>query len=398
MVISSLCATLVVATILRSQPGPVHLAAPVSIPFMLVKNHIVLPVSVDGKGPFAFVLDTGNKYTAIDIDKARALGLSFGREVTVGGVGSSTSKGAFVDGSSVTIAGLEAHPQPLSLALPLAPLAARLGREFDGILGEDFIRLFVVEIDYKQRLVRLHDARSFVYSGAGEAIPIRFDAGHPIVRATIRPVGGTPIEGEFKLDIGAEALTLHAPFVEEHDLPGNSVTTVRSLGSLGAGGASVGRVGRLGSIRIGRFELRDPIAVFSRDRSGAFANAGLQGNLGATIVRNHRLFLDYGRKRIILEPNPAFPASGDRAFSGLSLEAVGPGFTAIRVADVLEDSPASDAGFRPGDVIESVDGKSAASMTLSDVLEQFERVTSFEIVARRAGDTVRLTLTTRRFP
>ena len=73
---------------------------------------------------------------------------------------------------------------------------------------------------------------------------------------------------------------------------------------------------------------------------------------------------DYGRRRIILEPSQRFGEPFDRAFSGLALNAQGSDYRTFRVMDVLEESPATDAGIEIGDVIESIDDVPAARLTM----------------------------------
>ena len=98
----------------------------------------------------------------------------------------------------------------------------------------------------------------------------------------------------------------------------------------GAGGRSFGRLGRVAALQIGPFTINNPIALFSQDKAGAFADGSLAGNIGAQIASRFRLFLDYGRRRIILEPSPTFADPFDRAFSGLSVRAEGPGLRTFR--------------------------------------------------------------------
>ena len=65
----------------------------------------------------------------------------------------------------------------------------------DGILGYDFIRRFVVAIDFVKQELRLYDARSFKYDGPGESIPVTFSGNHPHVDAEVRLADGATIKG-----------------------------------------------------------------------------------------------------------------------------------------------------------------------------------------------------------
>ncbi len=125
--------------------------SPISIPFELANRHIVLKIKVNNSQPLSFVLDTGDKFAIIDLERARALGLKLEGTVRMGGAGANMSVGSFVKEASFTVPGLAGFSQPVTLALPIGRLASRLGQDFDGIIGSDFIEQFVVEIDYESR-------------------------------------------------------------------------------------------------------------------------------------------------------------------------------------------------------------------------------------------------------
>lgn len=136
--------------------------------------------------------------------------------------------------------------------------------------------------------------------------------------------------------------------------------------------------------------------MFSQDRAGSFANAALAGNIGAQIATRFRLLLDYGRKRIFLEPSATFGAPFDRALSGLALRADGPDYRLFRVHEVLEQSPATDAGILEGDIITAVDGAPASQFTLTRLYELFEKPATYNVAIRRGDRTLVVKLSPRR--
>ena len=58
------------------------------------------------------------------------------------------------------------------------------------------------------------------------------------------------------------------------------------------------------------------------------------------------MFLDYSHNRVILEPSARFGDAFDRAFGGLSLRAEGRDYRTFRITQILESSPASEAGLQ----------------------------------------------------
>lgn len=372
--------------------------APVTIPFELTLRHIIVKVKVNNSRPLAFLLDTGANAAIIRIATATELGLSLQGSVNAGGAGAGTQAGRRVKDAKWSLVGLDRFSQPVSLALPLTVLTSGLGREIDGIIGGEFIKQFVLELDYQARTITLHDRQAFAYKGKGHTLPLDFNAdGHPVVKATVTPVGGKPIEDRFALDIGSGlALALHSPFVVEHDLLGPQARTIRAIGMTGAGGRSTGRVGRVAALQIGPFTISNPIALFSQDKAGAFADPSLGGNIGFQVANRFRTVLDYGRRQIILEPSPAFAEPFDRAFSGLVVRAEGPTYRVFRVTEVLEDSPATEAGLAPGDIVTSIDGVAAESLTLAGISEALEKPAAHEMTIRRAEQIMKITITPRK--
>ena len=393
-------ASLVVLFILSAGLGQQTAPAtkPVSIPFEMVTRHIVLKVTVDKSRPLSFVFDTGAGRGIIDIDRAKELGLNLQGRVRVGGAGAQTQTGAMVQDARWSLVGLESFSQPVSLAIPLGHIAARFGNDFDGIIGSEFIKEFVVEVDYENRLLKLHDKSTFKYTGPGESIPIEFNSqGHPHLEAEITPINSRPVRAKFVLDLGSGgALALHSPFVNEHRLLEGKDTTVRAIGVGGAGGQSLGKFGRVAELKIGSFKISSPMTLFSQDKAGAFANSSLAGNIGQRIAGKFKLFLDYANRRIIFEPAKSFSEPFDRAHPGISLRAEAPNFKTFRITDVLENSPGSEAGLQIDDLIMKVDDTSNTDLTITKLQELFEQSKPYRLTIRRREQTLQVTLVPRK--
>ena len=108
------------------------------------------------------------------------------------------------------------------------------------------------------------------------------------------------------------------------------------------------------------------------------------------------MFLDYGRKRLILEPSATLADPFDRAFSGISLRAEGSDYRTFRVHEVLEQSPATEAGILEGDIIVSINGRPAENFTLSSINEMLEKPALYVLTIRRSQETITVTLTPRK--
>jgi hypothetical protein len=375
-------------------PAAQKAADPLVIPFELVTRHILIKVKINSV-PLWFIFDTGDRVAILDLERAKSLGLSLQGEVNVGGAGAGTLKGATVRDASVTVIGAEANPQPVAMAIPLGGLAPRFGHVIDGIIGADFIKQFVVEIDYPSRVLRLHDKNKFVYSGSGEILPLTFvHGGYPVIDAEVTAAGRTPVKGRFVLDFGSGAsLALHTPFVQQQNLPPPSQKTIRAMGAGGAGGKITGRSGRVSALKIGKFQIDNPLTLFSEDKNGAFATSEIQGNIGQMILSKFKALLDYERDRIILEPNTSLKDPIAPLSSGLKIIAEGDDYRTFRIDELLEDSPAIEAGLQKDDVVLAVDGQPAAEFTLTKLMERFEHPDPKKLTIRRGERTLQITLT-----
>jgi hypothetical protein len=366
-----------------------------SLPFELVSNHIFMPGSVGQSGPLWFVLDTGDKFGVIDVDRARALGLQLQGQIPIGGAGSGLLKGSFVKDGTMTLKGLESAPQKLSLAIPLEEMSRVLGHDFDGILGQDFIGQFVLEIDYISSRVVLHDKNSYVYSGQGDAIPITFNmAGHPQATGLIVEPGRDPVEGTFAIDIGyGGSLLVNSSFVEKNQLLTPTKKTIAAIAGIGVGGESKALIGRVNAFKLGRFVIDNPVVSFSQDVQGA---ATAMNVIGADILKKFKVFLDYGRNRIILEPNSQFADVIEYHKSGLFLRGNGSDHREITVMSIIENSPASDTGIQKGDTLVAIDGRPATEFTLSQINQMLKQEKLFLLRFKRSEEFIEVKLKPRR--
>lgn len=370
----------------RQSGAPAKAAeAGVAVPFELANKDIYVRVEVRGR-PLWFILDTGVKYTVIDLQTARKLALPLGDPVPVGGGGAATVNGNLLKGEDAVLPRVPGGTFPLFLALPLDDIARRAGHEVSGIIGYDLFSRFVVEIDYKAGRIFLHDPAGYNYRGHGASFPITFNpAGHPVIGAEVVD-GGRARAARFVFDIGSGAtLILNRPFVEKEGFLAGGRPTVPWLAGYGIGGGVAGRVGRIEALRLGPFLLPQPVAIFSQSAVGAFAGSDEQGNIGAGVLDRFRLILDYPHKRIVLEPAAPLDRRFDYDKSGVMLATPGPPYTIFRVEAVADASPGQAAGLRVGDRLIAVNGRPAAGFTLSTLRTMLQEKRKLRLTIERGG-------------
>jgi hypothetical protein len=326
----------------------------VNIPFEFVDNQIILKVRVNDSAPLKFMFDTGASGSLLSAGKAAELHLSKVDSARATGVGG--SKEGYLAAVSLSVPDVKVLNQRI-FVLPLEGLPCEM-RDIVGIMGYDFIKEFVVEINYEARTISLFDPLSYRYTGHGDVIPVTLK-GTPRVRARLGLPGATILEGLFEIDTGSDgALSINSPFVTKHALA-QSLKDQFAGSNSGLGGESKAIDARIGSFSLGRYMVASPIVSLSQSTEGALSVEDNDGPIGNEILHRFRVVLDYSRRSMMLEPNSHLSDPFENDMSGIALDSEGKDCHVFKVVGVEEKSPAAEAGIVVGDEIIAVDGKPA---------------------------------------
>ncbi len=146
-----LCAVLTFAAALAGvQAASVSLA---EFPFEFREGLLWVEVNVpQSKKPLNFLVDTGAGVSVINLSTAKRIGLKLGREVMVHGV--QTMLTGYWQQRMLARVGEVELPQEY-LAVDLDKLSSSCERPVDGLVGADFFRNRVVQIDFDENKIRL---------------------------------------------------------------------------------------------------------------------------------------------------------------------------------------------------------------------------------------------------
>ena len=276
----------------------------VDVPFTEVRNHIVVPVQLEGSARLQCVLDTGARGTVIFGDSlVHALGLKpVGQAMIKGaGGGGATVQGSLYQGVHFAVGRL-ALSNAMVVTMPdssmrTSPLRGRMA------MGRGLIEQTVVEIDWETHTVRVHDPARFEYHGTGVSVPLTFDAnGQPFVRARVALAPDSAFDVTLVLDTGASHAVQLEPGTEARiRVPAGAP---REKIGMGAAGQVWGAIGRATTFEIGGVTFRDVPVTFPDASLGLGRKETRQGNLGSGLLRRFRVILDYAHARMILEPGP----------------------------------------------------------------------------------------------
>jgi predicted aspartyl protease len=129
-------------------------SADVAFDFVADTSLIVVPVTINGHGPYRFLLDTGATSTILSSAVADSLKIPVrrrGRVLTAGGNVKVTIR------TMRTLNVGKAHLEDIEIAVGEFDLMKRLN--VDGLLGGDYLRKFRVNIDYDGKTMKIEQVQ-----------------------------------------------------------------------------------------------------------------------------------------------------------------------------------------------------------------------------------------------
>jgi predicted aspartyl protease len=288
------------------KPLKVHFPAGedfVEVPFEDDRNHMLIPIRVNGSDPLKFVFDTGLSGAILfnsaiaDSQKLNIVGKDHVRGAGNGG----DTEISIANGITFDIGGIKLSDGEMGV-LPPVPARPQMGRNTDGGIGLPVYASLVVEVDWERHIIKFYDPAKYTYSGKGAIIPLTFDeGGRPYTPATVITSDNAKVPVKLVVDTGASApLSLDIGSNPNIKAPEGAVKVV--LGQ-GGNGQITGYAGRIKSLQLGDYKVNNVLTDFPDESQGTAGIGGRQGRLGAGVLKRFKIIYDYSRKRMILEPN-----------------------------------------------------------------------------------------------
>lgn len=144
------------------------------IPFEYRDGLIWVKVRTESSAaPLNFLLDSGAGESVLSLETAHRLGVRLGSPVKVQCVGTTASAWR-VEDFQASVSGISVCSSPL--ALNLRDTSELCSRPIDGLLGQDFLRGRIVQIDYKAGCIRFLDEADDSNCCAVVPIKMNYDA------------------------------------------------------------------------------------------------------------------------------------------------------------------------------------------------------------------------------
>ncbi|WP_168171416.1 aspartyl protease family protein [Lacimicrobium sp. SS2-24] len=332
-------------------------------------NRVALDAVYEGEKPYVyatvngekllFLLDTGARFLILmDTPKVRALGLNRGFDLALGGWGEDGKSTAYqTDIKRIDLGGVYFDGMKAAL-IPVSKSHYYLREDeaiFDGVIGHDMMRHFAWEFDAAANEIVISNER---YQPEQNAQHIALTSFMNKIRVDGKLTFNDShiVEGEFIIDTGSRHyVKLSSAYPKENEVEIAS-TRVRAADFGLSGKAEHDRV-TLPSLSLGDVKIENvKINLIPGDDEDDW------WVIGNALMNQFKTVIDYPNEAFYLIPQKPFVT--DYNLVGLELRKIRSGEFVVRY--VFPDLPASHTDIQVGDLITSIDGRSAKHISLSE--------------------------------
>ena len=379
------------------------------IRFELINNLIVFPVEINGV-ELSFLLDTGVSkpiiFNLVNFDESFQIKKT--EKIFIRGLGDGEtiealkSKGnVFKIGNAVNL-----NQELYAIYNPALNFAPKLGVPIHGIVGYDFLKNFIVEVNYSKRFIKINDPKYYTFKNCKkcETFDLEFHNNKPYINGLLELKGKT-IPIKLLIDSGgSDALWLFEDMEQSIAIP---YANFDDFLGRGLSGSVYGKRSKVTSFSLGNYKLKNVNVAFPDSSSISYAKKykSRNGSLAGEILKRFNVIFDYPNKKIHLKKNRFFSNSFNYNKSGITIEHDGVRLVkelqtsfkrndddnasrssyriimsgsyeyilapSYKIVELRPDSPAKSAGLLLGDVILYINGKHAHLYSLQEIMNLF---------------------------
>ncbi|MGV3696487.1 aspartyl protease family protein [Flavobacterium sp.] len=399
----------------------------VVIPFKFINNLIFIPVNVNGE-ELTFLLDSGVEQTILfSLDEKEQVKFFEVEKLKLKGLGSKEPIDSYKSSkNTLQIKGLVDTNHEIYIILDQEfNFSSQVGIPVNGIIGYNFFRNHIVEIDYERK-------RLFVYNRNNKKIQAQLEKNFTKTLITIEDnkpyfisnivAEGKTIPSKLLIDSGnSDALWIFTMATNEVRLPKKNIPDY--LGR-GFSGSVFGKRGRIDSFDFGIKTFNFPLVTFPDSvsvRSVSLVKDRI-GSIGSEVLSRFTVVFDYMNKVIYTRPNKKIDDPFHFNMSGIEVEHAGLEWVkkvldersaagiriytdntqekiqnnlklhfelqpVFMIASVRAESEAEKVGLKAGDRILRVNHQSANGLTIQEINEllKSEEGRTIDIEVERSG-------------
>ena len=255
----------------------------------------LVPVQINGAGPFEFILDTGAGTTLVAPHIAQRLNL----QTTATKEGQTAGGRVTVALSSVdTLQVGRGRAKNLQVAITdLSHLGRVIGAQPDGDLGYNFLKGFCLTIDYAAGELTIgRSPASSDHASRAETNIVVSNPKKPLILIQVQVNGRGPFQ--FAIDTGTSTTAISPQLIRALGITATAAPPVHA----GAHSVTVSAA-QLDRLTVGRAEVRSlpVIAGDFLDMLSGVIGSKLDGIIGYNFLRHFRVVIDYPNDRFRLE-------------------------------------------------------------------------------------------------
>ncbi|WP_378177495.1 PDZ domain-containing protein [Aquimarina sp. SS2-1] len=387
------------------------------INFELANNLIIIPVELNGV-QLSFILDTGVGSTILfSIDKRESLELKNASKIYLRGLGNEAPAEAIKStGNLLKIGNAYSNNHTIYMifdeSMNFSPM---MGFPVHGIIGYDFFKEFILNINYTKEVVKIYNPSLYKYKKCKKCYKTDLDLSNgrrrPLIKAKYEADTGL-IDVNLLLDSGSSsALWLFKNPEINLTVPKDSFEDF--LGK-GFNGDIYGKKTKVKGLHIGAYKVREVTASFPDSLYiQGISLQNRQGSIGGSVLKRFNLIIDYPNQKITFKKNSFFNKPFHYNMSGLTIQHSGvrvakdynfhrgasrPSLDFVtkdkgkisinvfkanastfiytlqpeyKITEVRPESPAAKAGLLKGDKVLEVNGRKSHLYKLSDLNDLF---------------------------
>ena len=340
------------------------------VSFKYHRNLIIIPMYINGKGPFNFILDSGVNFIILTnpalqeqlhlsiLKTILVRGLGEGKDTKAGVVGNLSLQIGKIDGDFFSAAILPAEELSFS---------NYVGMSVDGIIGYDLFKSFAIKIDYENETLTVTKPEAFKIQRKFLSYPLIIENQRPYIYTSSTLATGKVIKVKLIIDTGAgHPISLEPGSDSSILVPGAGL---KSRLGIGLNGPIEGKLGRLPGLSFAGIELKNIVCSFPVYPKGSERKLSdnRNGNLGNEILSRFTIVFNYPRQMIYLKVNSSMRRTFEYDMSGLDLIASGKEYRNYIVSGIDPGSPADLSGLKENDIIMYINLIPAAQYSITEI-------------------------------